>query len=199
MLGEIFVRSYGAYPFDKGEIRRYAGAPKDFSDLDKLIDECIGEIKEASLGKVCYRELPLIFDGKTLDLSFAKTESRDLAKNLDSCESIVLFGATVGFEIDRLISKYTRVYPLKALVLQAIGAERIERLCDEFSHEIASKKAKEGKTCRPRFSPGYGDLPIELQREIFSSLDCQRKIGLTLNASMLMSPTKSVSAIIGVK
>ena len=112
---------------------------------------------------------------------------------------MVLFGASIGIEIDRLIAKYSRVSPLKALVFQAIGAERIERLCDEFSRDIAKEKGLEGKTCRPRFSPGYGDLPIEMQREIFKVLDCQRKIGLTLNASMIMSPTKSVTAIIGVK
>ena len=199
MLGEIKVRTYSALPYNKREIRRYAGASADFSELDSLIDECTREIKEETLGKVCYREFPVAFDGENIDLSFARLKSRDLAKNLDACESIVLFSATVGHEIDRLISKYSRVHPLKALVLQAIGAERIECLCDEFSRDIAFEKAKEGKICRPRFSPGYGDLPIEIQKEIFASLDCQRKIGLTLNASMLMSPTKSVSAIIGIK
>ena len=90
MLGEIFVRSYGAYPFDKGEIRRYAGAPKDFADLDKLIDECIGEIKEASLGKVCYRELPITFDYKEnsralglADMAKALRTGRGFRANVD--------------------------------------------------------------------------------------------------------------------
>lgn len=51
---------------------------------------------------------------------------------------------------------------------------------------------------RPRFSPGYGDLPINMQKDIFAALDCPRKIGLSLNESLLMSPSKSVTAIIGV-
>ena len=51
---------------------------------------------------------------------------------------------------------------------------------------------------RPRFSPGYGDLPLELQKDVFRVLDCPRKIGLSLNESLLMSPSKSVTAIIGI-
>ena len=51
---------------------------------------------------------------------------------------------------------------------------------------------------KPRFSPGYGDLSLEMQRDIFRVLDCPRKIGLTLNESLLMSPSKSVTAIIGI-
>ena len=57
---------------------------------------------------------------------------------------------------------------------------------------------KEKGVIRPRFSPGYGDLPIEIQKDIFRALDCPRRIGLTLNENLLMSPTKSVSAIIGI-
>ena len=56
----------------------------------------------------------------------------------------------------------------------------------------------EGKFLKPRFSPGYGDLPLEMQRDIFRVLDCSRKIGLTLNESLLMSPSKSVTAIVGI-
>ena len=49
-----------------------------------------------------------------------------------------------------------------------------------------------------RFSAGYGDVPLELQRDIFALLDCPRRIGLTLNESLLMSPSKSVTAIVGI-
>ena len=50
---------------------------------------------------------------------------------------------------------------------------------------------------KPRFSPGYGDLSLEVQKEIFSLLDCPRKIGVSLGDSLLMTPSKSVTAIIG--
>ena len=111
------------------------------------------------------------------------------------CKRAVVFAATVGIGLDRLIAKYGRLSPSKALMLQAIGAERIEALCDAFCAELA---AKLDCKLRPRFSPGYGDFPITAQKELFAVLDCTRQIGVTLNDSLLMSPTKSVTAIVGI-
>ncbi|MBQ2880040.1 MAG: Vitamin B12 dependent methionine synthase activation subunit, partial [Anaerotignum sp.] len=119
-------------------------------------------------------------------------------QRLRGCNSALVFGATIGIEIDRLISKYGRISPSKALFFQAIGAERIESLCDVFCHDISYTLKTEGLHLLPRFSPGYGDFPLDFQKDIFRALDCYRKIGLSLNESMLMSPSKSVTAIAGI-
>ena len=79
-------------------------------------------------------------------------------------------------------------------MFQAIGTERIESRCDEFCNYIE----KEYGYTAPRFSAGYGDFPLDIQKEIFDVLDPGRKIGVTLNQSMLMSPSKSVTAIVGI-
>ena len=127
------------------------------------------------------------------------SHSNDLNKNLIGCDRIIVFAATIGIEIDRLISKYGRLSPAKALCFQAIGAERIESLCETFNNDMRERCAREGSQVRPRFSPGYGDFPLEAQKDIFRVLDCYRKIGLSLNDSLLMSPSKSVTALIGIK
>jgi len=93
-----------------------------------------------------------------------------------------------------MIAKYGRISPVRALFFQAIGAERIESLCNAFCKDI-----KKDLNITPRFSPGFGDLPLELQKDIFFALQPHRNIGLTLNESLLMSPSKSVTAIIGIK
>ncbi|NLB15389.1 MAG: Vitamin B12 dependent methionine synthase activation subunit, partial [Clostridiales bacterium] len=122
-------------------------------------------------------------------------QSADLAKNLYGCESVLLFAATVGVGIDRLISKYSRISPARSVIIDALGAERIEALCDALCEDFAlENKAK----LKPRFSPGYDDLPLEAQKDVFAVLDCPRKIGLSLNDSLLMSPTKSVTAFAGI-
>jgi hypothetical protein len=74
-------------------------------------------------------------------------------------------------------------------MMQAIGTERIETLCDVFCDGL-------GQT-RLRFRPGYGDLKLAAQQVIFEQLDCARQIGLTLNDSLVMSPSKAVTAIVG--
>lgn len=198
MVNTVFVRAYRAPDFNKKEILRYAGVRGDAPELYALLQECLDEVESKLVYRICYREFTVTHYDSYLDLGFIKTESVGLKKNLYGCESIILFAATVGMEIDRLIARYATVSPTKSLLFQAIGAERIESLCDAFCREIAEEKAKIGFKTRPRFSAGYGYLPLETQKEIFAVLDCPRKIGLTLNQSLLMSPSKSVTAIIGV-
>ena len=117
----------------------------------------------------------------------------------NGCGGVLVFGATVGAEMDRLILKYSHLEPSKALIMQALGAERIESLCDAFCRETAQELTRQGKTLLPRVSPGYGDIPLTMQKELFALLDCPRKIGLTLSNQLIMSPSKSVTALAGIK
>lgn len=194
----IHTRTYDAPEINDKEIMRYAGVRGEVPELEALLQNCLKEIAGKLIYKVCYSEFPIICQGDRLDLGFTETDSQALKKNLTGCDRLILFAATVGIEMDRLIARYNTISPAKALMFQAIGAERIESLCDTFNREITGQKAEEGLSTRPRFSPGYGDFPLEVQREIFSALDCSRKIGVSLNSSLLMSPSKSVTAIIGI-
>ena len=49
-----------------------------------------------------------------------------------------------------------------------------------------------------RFSPGYGDLPIDLQRDLLALCDAPRRIGLSATPSNLLTPGKSVTALLGI-
>ena len=189
----VELKAYAEPEINKKEILRYAGgeSPESLALLDEMLKEVSGKLTY----KVCYRTFPIIRSGEELDLGFGKVSSNALRKKLDGCDKVVVFAATIGLEMDRLIARYGKISPSKALMLQAIGAERIESLCDVFNAEINKQNA--GKT-KPRFSPGYGDFPLEAQKDIFAVLDCPRKIGATLNSSLLMSPSKSVTAIIGI-
>lgn len=124
--------------------------------------------------------------------------SRNLAKNLRGCGEAVLFGATLGIGVDRLISRAGITNMAKAVVLQACAAAYLEEYCDICQEQIAEEMEKEGKYLRPRFSPGYGDFALSHQRQIMQMLDCAKKIGLTMTDSCLMTPTKSVTALIGI-
>lgn len=185
----IYTKIYEAPPVDRREILRYAGVRGDAPEIEALLDECLAEISDKLTYKVCYAEFPVIRKEDSIDLGFAETSSSALQKHLEGCDKVILFAATVGIEIDRLITRYSSISPTRSLLFQAMGAERIEALCDAFNSEYGGS----------RFSPGYGDLPLEMQKAIFAALDCPKRIGLTLNESLLMSPTKSVTAIIGVK
>ncbi len=86
----------------------------------------------------------------------------------------------------------------KASFLNAIGAAAVENVCDRLNEELRQLAADEGKSLRPRYSPGYGDYNLENQRGIFDLLTPSKHIGLTLKDNLIMVPEKSVTALIGI-
>jgi len=177
---------------------RYAGCREETAEIKNLMESAWQEAEEQLSYRVCCMEYPCSIENDICDLSFAKVRSASLAGHLKGCEKVLVMGATVGANMDRLIGKYSRLSPARGVMLQAIGAERIEALCDDFCRMAAEKLEKRGLYLTARFSPGYGDLLLQLQKDIFRALDLERKIGLTLNDSLLMYPSKSVTAIIGI-
>ncbi|MBQ7326232.1 MAG: Vitamin B12 dependent methionine synthase activation subunit [Clostridia bacterium] len=195
----VFVKSFSLPPVDRRETLRYAGVREEIPEITSLLDSCIVEVDGRLSAKVCYREYELSTLDAYLDLGFARTDSRALRKALDGCKKIILFCATVGVDMDRLIARYSIASPSRSVMLQAIGTERVETLCDEFCKQIKEEKISFGQSVTKRFSPGYSDLPLALQRDIFSALNPEARIGVVLNESLIMTPSKSVTAIIGIK
>ncbi len=194
MSDPIHVRHYELPPVDLREVLRYAACREKREAVTELACWAVETAEPILRGKVCWREVPVRIDGTSVTIGDAAMVSQSLARHLEGCERAVLFAATVGLELDRLIARYGRLSPARGLMLQALGAERIEALCDCFHAEV-NRHWPCGT--RSRFSPGYGDLPLSVQPAIFQMLDCSRQIGLYLNESLLMSPTKSVTAVIG--
>ena len=179
------------------EVLRYARASSDEAST-ALARTALDELSGKLCPRICYERVNIRITDSLVDLGFCAVNSESLSKALCGCNSAIVFAATVGIEPDRLIAKYSRLSPTKALFIQAAGSERIEALCDLFCAKIEQELSFDGKTARPRFSAGYGDLPLSMQKDIFALLTPQ-KIGISISESLLMTPTKSVTAIIGIK
>ena len=82
-----------------------------------------------------------------------------------------------------------------AVLLDALGSSFVEAGCDGTEEEISARFPALHRT--DRFSPGYGDLPLDLQPALCAALDAQRRLGLTVTDSLLLNPVKSVTAVIG--
>ncbi len=199
MDNTVYVRCFTPPSLRKKEALRYAGTKETDGIASALLAECWAEIEDKLVYKVCYRMFPVVALEEGLSLGFTQTQSETVKRGLQGCDTLVLFAATVGSAPDRLVARYGKLSPARALMMQVIGAERIESLCDAFEEEMREKAKEMGKSLRPRFSAGYGDFSLSVQKDIFAVLDCPRKIGLTLNDSLLMSPTKSVTALLGIE
>lgn len=184
------------------EAIRYLGYGRNAVDDQTLalISESLKDL-EALKGqqKAVYRIFDLRWiDDMTFSVGSTEFTSKNLGKNLKGCGKIVLFGATLGTAVDRLITRTSLTNMAKAVVLQSTAAAVLEEYCDTFQAQIAAELNKQGNYLRPRFSPGYGDFDIHCQAPIMQMLDCAKTIGLTMTDSFMMTPTKSVTAVIGV-
>ena len=181
---------------DKKEAMRYLRVAKSDEVTDALANECIKEIYKIASPKAVYLESSIEFLGDDMvKLDFMTVKSHSLTVNLNKCKKVVVFAATLGIEVDRAIEKYSKILQSKASMYHAVGSALIESFCNYVNDAVTENVRKSTR----RFSPGYGDLPLECQKDILRALDAERKIGIILSDSLLMSPSKSVTAIIGIK
>ena len=177
------------------EALRYAGCARGNYEMLELFNSCVDEAESLLKYKVCYCVLDAKVHNGICDFDYFSVQSEKLAKNLSGCERVLLFAATIGTAFDRIIAKYTQLSPSRAVMFQALGTERVESLCDMFCMDFQFENSV---VLKPRFSPGYGDFPLSVQKDIFSVLNCPKNIGVYLNDSLLMSPSKSVTAFAGI-
>jgi len=173
------------------DIMLYSGCRNSTDErLTALCNECLQELREKLTLRAVYTEVSVDFDGDFVDFGFYKAESKSLKTFLGESRKAYIFAATIGLGADMLINRYSTLSPSKAVILDGCATAAIECWCDYLCKEVFSVP------CQERFSPGYGDLPLSMQPEILSILSTHLNIGLSMTDSMLLTPTKSVTAIV---
>lgn len=125
-----------------------------------------------------------------------KLEGSSITEHLRGCRGVIMMAVTLSSGVDRLIGKLSVSSMAKAVVADSMANAAIEQACDMVEEELI--KNFEGKKFTFRFSPGYGDLSLGIQDEFLRVLDAGKRIGVNMTNSGLMTPCKSVTAIIGV-
>lgn len=182
------------------EAIRYLGYGRHAVDETTLamIDSSFRELEACADGRSVYRIFDCIHNKENrIEIGTMNIRSRSLNRNLKGCEKAVVFGATLGVQTDMLIKKYSLINMARAVVLQSCAAVILEEYCDDCQEKIGRTAEKEKLWMRPRFSPGYGDFDIHYQKDILCMLDTAKTIGLTMTDSYMLTPAKSVTAVIG--
>ena len=196
---------------DFKEVARYLGYRKATgpeSDVTELMEKAAREMQAVMKPQAVFEVFDLSMNeltsavvsasSTTVMLHFADVtlHSRDLGTNLSGCSQVALLAATIGPQVDALIRKNSSLDPVYASILQATGAMYIEEVVDFVNDEIKKIAGSQGLKTKPRYSPGFGDVPLEVQKDFFRLLPCTR-IGLTLMDTLIMAPEKSVTAFVG--
>ena len=183
----------------RAEVYRYLGYRGIVPDeaVRARVEECLERVLSVSECRFAARRLDVVFPEEGVcDFGEMRVCSRDLARNLTGCVRAYLMVATIGIGVDRLIARANVSDVTAAAIYQAAGAAVVEAWSDEVNGKLLAEAREDGLFGRPRFSPGYGDFSLEHQRD-FSRILGMPRIGISLSESLLMTPSKSVTAVIG--
>ena len=179
--------------YSRAEALRYLRAQTNDEAAGILVDTVFLKLRnEVQARHVLQKHAcEILEDGLLLDCG-VKFTSKDLAKHLAGCKEVLLLAATLGAKVDIAVRRLALESVSEGAAAQAVAATIIEGYCDEVQERVESDVYQ-----RPRFSPGYGDWNLSEQRKLFAILECEKKLGLTLTDGLMMAPSKSVTAVIG--
>lgn len=125
-------------------------------------------------------------------------KSKEVYNLLSDSDKCIIMSATLGIEIEKEIRKNSFCALTKSIIIDACATVAIEQVCDLVQSKIEKGLTETNKYLTNRYSPGYGDLPLETNKYIINILDATKEIGLTITEKNIMIPRKSVVAIMGI-
>lgn len=176
------------------ELLRYARCRSE-AGLEAVVDQAIQQMQAVMEPKAAAACFALNRRQEGLYMAETLLPGKAIQKHLEGCGSCWLLGVTLGFGVDRTIAAAGQSAPSLALLLDAAATAAVEDLADAACEALAAG----GRELTGRFSAGYGDLPLELQPVLLDMLRAQWELGMTTGPSLLLSPIKSVTALVGVR
>ena len=169
-------------------------------ELAAQVERAFAAVRTLPPPRLVWRELPLerrdgrLFLGGTV----LSLPGEDIAALLRGCGRVILLAATMGREADTAVRRAQASDLGDALALDCCLSAAVESACEEFQAGMEAEAAARGEFLTDRYSPGYGDLPLSVQRGVLEVLDAPRKIGLTVTPEGILLPRKSVTALMGI-
>ena len=174
----------------------WRGTPVDAQTMAQIRAQ-MDAAKAVLQPRVTWRRLALE-DGYRAAGSTFCAQGGDVRAMLDGCQEIVLMAATLGAASEQMLLRAQAKSAGEALILDAVLSAAIESVMDEQEGAMRRALSGQGLYLTDRFSPGYGDMPLEQTREICAILQADRAIGLTVARSGIMIPRKSVTCVMGI-
>ena len=180
------------------EAMRYLGAGEGDDALRRQLAAVASELTAALEPRYVYRVFDLARENG--DILLAGTGVRltgaTASTMLAQCRRAALLACTLGSGFDTLLRKEQARDMGRAVMLDACGSAWVESGCNAAEEELRARPPGLGRT--DRCSPGYGDLPLDIQPAVCAALDAGRRVGIHVSDSFLMNPMKSVTAVIGI-
>lgn len=189
------------YKVNKAEALRYVGYAGQLIDgmLDARVDELIAACETRSAPAFAHASFPVeeAPEGIKLVGTSLVLPGESIAEHLRGARECAVMACTLGLANERAAAHYKAKSMLDAVVFGAAGSSLVECVADACEAAVMASAAARGLRANWRFSPGYGDLPLSLQPEILRVLGAEKRLGLNCTPTYLLTPTKSVTALVG--
>ncbi len=163
-------------------------------EVRRQIQTCMEAIRRSVIPRLVYSRLP-VKDGV---VSGFPMKGNDIREVLRPCCGAVLLAATIGARTEQLLMRHEVTNMADAVIMDACASAAVENVCDRFEADLREQLKNEHLFLTSRFSPGYGDFPIDTQIQMCEVLNTSRRIGLTVTDRYIMVPRKSVTAVMGI-
>lgn len=170
-----------------GELTDTAGA---------YLDECEQRLMKVLRPSFIYRVFgirsffPLCLDNGLV------LPGNDISEHLAGCDRAAVFAVTIGLAVDTLIRRLQIEDMAKAVITDAFASTAAEQAADMA--ETAIRQDLPDQYFTWRYSPGYGDLPLDIQPLLLGAVEAGKRAGIAVQTGGLLSPLKSVTAIVGI-
>ena len=121
----------------------------------------------------------------------------DIVRHLSGARLVAIFAATLGQACERELKRLAATNPLDYLLFDCCTSSLAEAAAQAVQEVLGEEARKLGLVAHARFSPGYGDLSLDVQPMFLAALDATRRLGLTTTSRNFLLPTKSVTAVVG--
>lgn len=168
------------------------GSSLPSQEIEELIQDCITEVRHFSQPKAIAKKFHLEKEPLRIGETGDEIAGQQMGRLLEHCSECLLIGCTLGIGMERKIKYYEKIHMTKAVVMDAVASAYLEEFCDTYERRLGYQN-RTYRAC-----PGYGDFPLSFNRKIASLLDISKNLGVTITATDLLLPQKSMLGLIGI-
>lgn len=169
---------------------------EDFPDALEFVFSVADSLIQAKGG---YHIFPVdACDPISLSVNGLRLETgKIISKPFQKADVVAVFACTAGPGVQEACTDFSaKGESVQAYIMDTLGTVVVEKAMDLIAAELAEEAFRIGWRTTNRYSPGYCGWHVGEQQKLWSLLP-SNFCGISLNASSLMTPVKSISGLMG--
>ena len=162
-----------------------------------LLEDALALGRALMRPRAVLRTLPVRREGDRLTAGGVTLTIPRIAERWGAIEEVTAGVCTIGDALERRVAELweARELPL-AMMLDSVGSGAVESLAEHVNDQLCADGLREGVKVTNRVSPGYGGWDVAEQRQLWR-LCSGEPIGVALNEACFMTPTKTITILVG--